>query len=211
MEETKPLVSFIVPVYNVPVEMLRECIGSILSLTLRPFEREIIIVDDGSDVCPIIEMPDLAEDIIYIRQSNAGVSVARNRGLKMASGRFIQFIDADDMLHRAPYEHVLDILRYQECDMVMFDFTKKRECSLLYEDSGPVSGAELMRRENVHGSVCCYAFCRSMLGSLRFTPGVRGRGVHTPAAAACRVCLPYYCPGLLLPRAPLLGYLFNGP
>ena len=44
----KPLVSFILTYYNLPVKMLCECIDSILALPLRPDEREIIIVDDGS-------------------------------------------------------------------------------------------------------------------------------------------------------------------
>lgn len=178
MEETKPLVSFILPVYNVPTELLRECIESILALSLRPFEREIIVVDDGSEwpqtshSSQLSLFGPLADQIIYIRQKNAGVSAARNLGLRMATGKFIQFVDGDDLLLQAPYEHVLDMLRYQHCDMVMFDFTREKEAPLLYEDSGPTTGAELMRKENIHGSVWSYAFSRNILGSLRFTDGV---------------------------------------
>ena len=178
MEETQPLVSFILPVYNVPTELLRECIESILALSLRPFEREIIVVDDGSQQpqasqqSQLSQLGSLADHLIYIRQKNTGVSAARNTGLRMASGRFIQFVDGDDLLLQAPYEHVLDLLRYQHCDMVMFDFTRQNEVSLLYEDSDPATGAELMRKENIHGSVWSYAFSRSILGSLRFTDGV---------------------------------------
>ena len=172
MEETKPLVSFILPVCNVPPEMLGECIQSILALSLRPFEREIIVVDDGSELFAINDIEPLADDIVYVRQKNAGVSAARNRGLQSASGRFVQFVDGDDMLLHAPYEHVLDLLRYQECDMVMFDFTKESKAALTYEDQGPVTGAELMRQDNIHGSVCAYAFRRAITGSLRFTCGV---------------------------------------
>jgi len=173
MEETKPLISFIIPVYNVPTAMLRECIDSILALSLRPFEREIIVIDDGSQSSPVPALGDTADSIIYIRQRNAGVSAARNRGLLMATGRFVQFIDGDDFLLQAPYEHVLDLLRYQPgCDLVLFDFTKSRDASLLYDDHGPMTGNELLRHENIHGSVWGYAFSRSILGSLRFTPGV---------------------------------------
>ncbi|MBO7139148.1 MAG: glycosyltransferase [Prevotella sp.] len=173
MENTKPLISFIIPIYNVPTAMLRECLESILALSLRPFEREIIIVDDGSETSPLAELGTMADDLLYIRQHNAGVSVARNAGLRMATGRFIQFVDGDDLLLQAPYEHVLDQLRYQQsCDMVLFDFAKTRDVPLLYDDTGPMSGSELLRRENIHGSVCGYSFSRSILGSLRFTPGV---------------------------------------
>jgi glycosyltransferase involved in cell wall biosynthesis len=187
MEETKPLISFILPVYNVPTELLRECLESILALSLRPFEREIIVVDDGSQwplpsqqpqspqqpqPSQLSQLGSLADHLIYIRQKNAGVSAARNLGLRMASGRFIQFVDGDDLLLQAPYEHVLDILRYQHSDMVMFDFTREKEGPLLYEDHGPTTGTELMRKENIHGAVWSYAFSHNLLGSLRFTDGV---------------------------------------
>ena len=172
MEETNPLVSFILPVYNVPPELLGECIQSILALSLRPFEREIIIVDDGSQTFAINDIEPFADDIIYVRQKNSGVSSARNMGLRMASGKFVQFVDGDDLLLQAPYEHVLDMLRYQHCDMVMFDFTKEKESELLYEDRGPMAGSELMRQDNIHGSVWGYAFSRNIMGSLRFTNGV---------------------------------------
>ena len=174
MEETKPLVSFIIPVYNVPAPMLRECVESILGLSLRPFEREIIIIDDGSTNSTLNDLGELADGIIYMRQRNAGVSAARNLGLRMATGRFLQFIDGDDRLVPAPYEHVLDLLRYGQSDMVLFDFTARcpQPDSMLYDDHGPMAGCELLRTENIHGSACGYAFSRSIVGSLRFTPGV---------------------------------------
>lgn len=169
---TKTLVSFIIPVYNVPVSMLRECIESIRALTLRKTEREIIVVDDGSTVCPLAELGDVADDIVYIRQKNSGVAVARNTGIKMAGGEYIQFIDADDMLVRTPYEHVMDIVRYGNADMVMFDFCEKADDNIDFKDSALQTGAELMRTENIHGSVWGYVFKRQMLGTLRFTPGI---------------------------------------
>ena len=174
MEETKPLVSFIIPVYNVPAPMLRECVESILGLSLRPFEREIIIIDDGSTNSTLNDLGELADGIIYMRQRNAGVSAARNLGLRMATGRFLQFIDGDDRLVPAPYEHVLDLLRYGQSDMVLFDFTARcpQPDSMLYDDHGPMAGCELLRTENIHGSAWGYAFSRSIVGSLRFTPGV---------------------------------------
>ena len=52
-------ISFIITTYNLPVELLLECLNSILQLTLRPEEREVIIIDDGSDLSPL---EDLLED-----------------------------------------------------------------------------------------------------------------------------------------------------
>lgn len=170
MDKT-PLISFIIPAYNIPAGMICECIESITMLTLRPFECEIIVVDDGSDQSPIQEMSKVLDDIIYIRQRNKGVSAARNMGLRMATGQFIQFVDADDTLTPA-YEHVVDLLRFERADMVMFDFTHKQHDKVNYSDEGPTSGTYLLRKRNIHGSVCGFVFNANILGSLRFTPGI---------------------------------------
>ena len=127
-KKDKPLVSFIVTYYNLPIPMLCECINSILALSLRPFEREITIVDDGSEVSPMNGLMQYGDEIIYVRQKNGGLSVARNKGIDMATGQYIQFVDADDHLIQAPYEHCLDIIRYQkDIDMVVFDFTSSHQ------------------------------------------------------------------------------------
>ena len=100
----KPLLSFIVTCYNLPEDMVIECLDSILALSLRDKEREIIVVDDGSDVCLFNALNDYSQQIIYIRQPNQGLSVARNTGLQMASGEYIQFVDGDDYLISEIYE-----------------------------------------------------------------------------------------------------------
>ena len=168
----QPLVSFIVPVYNVPADMLRECIDSIRQLTLRAVEREIILVDDGSDVPAFDTLKDMRDDIIYVRQKNSGVSVARNLGLRLAQGLYVQFIDGDDILLHTPYDHCLDLIRYDKADMVMFDFCEAPDNTTVYNDNGPMTGTELLRKSNIHGSVWGFLFKRSILGSLRFTPNV---------------------------------------
>ena len=104
MKENKPLISFIITYYNLPVEMLYECIDSILALSLRTDEREIIVVDDGSDSSPINELMRYGDDIIYVRQKNQGLSAARNKGIDVATGSYFQFVDADDQLIQHPYE-----------------------------------------------------------------------------------------------------------
>ena len=167
----KPLISFIVTYYNLPLEMLCECIESILSLSLRPYEREIIIVDDGSNSCPMNALMKYGSDILYLRKSNGGVSTARNLGLRTASGQYIQFIDADDRLLQPAYEHCIDLIRFSKTDMVMFDFTSQKETEADFTDQGPLSGTDLMRSQNIHGSICSYLFQQSIRGTLLFTPG----------------------------------------
>ena len=97
---SKPLVSVIVPIYNMD-PFLRRCVASIMNQTLR--ELEIILVNDGSTdtSSDIIREMALADSRVkVINQVNQGVSAARNAGLKAAKGKYIGFVDADDLLSR---------------------------------------------------------------------------------------------------------------
>lgn len=170
---TQPLVTFIITYYNLPVPMLCECINSILALSLSASEREIIVIDDGSDVSPMNGLMQYGDDIIYVRQKNSGLSVARNKGIDMAQGTFLQFVDADDHLIQAPYEHCLDIIRYKkDIDMVMFDFTSTKKTQQSFNDSEVVSGTTYMYSHNIHATACGYLFRKVTLSELRFTPGI---------------------------------------
>lgn len=173
-QEAQPLVSFIITYYDLPIQMLCECIDSILALSLRPFEREIIVVDDGSETSPINGLMEYGDNIIYLRQKNSGVSVARNQGLQMAKGKYIQFVDGDDCLIQTPYEHCLDIIRYhQDADMVFFDFTHSRSHQEeAYKQPTVTNGIEYLHHQNIRGASWCFLFRQSIRGSLEFTPGV---------------------------------------
>jgi len=171
MEET-PFISFIIPVYNVPTAMLCDCLDSILQLSIRKTEREIIIVDDGSRLSPLNALGDYLNDIVYIRQKNGGLGSARNRGLQNATGQYIQFIDADDALIVNQYEHCLDVARFQKPDMVMFEFSRKEESQKVYTDQKLMTGRYLLRHQNIKSTACGYLFKQSILGNLRFTTGI---------------------------------------
>ena len=166
------LISFIIPVHNEPADTLRLCIDSVMSLSLQSNERQIIVVDDGSDTPYADKLTDYQNDIVYIRKPNGGLSSARNTGIQMATGEYIQFVDSDDQLIVTPYEHVLGLIRKSHADLVMFDFTNNPTDKTEYHDSTLMSGAELMRNHNIHGSACGLVFKRNMLGSLRFTHGI---------------------------------------
>ena len=64
----KPLISFILTYYNLPLDMLCTCIDSILALSLQGDERQIIVVDDGSDESPVNALMGYGDDITYIRK-----------------------------------------------------------------------------------------------------------------------------------------------
>ena len=100
----KGLVSVIIPVYNVE-EYLRKCLDSVINQTYT--NLEIICIDDGTqDNCGAIldEYAQKDSRIIVIHQENAGVAAARNRGLDIAKGEYIAFVDSDDWLEPECYE-----------------------------------------------------------------------------------------------------------
>ncbi len=89
-----PLVSVIIPTYN-RGWIVKESIDSVQAQDFNDFE--LIVVDDGStDNTPEI-LNSYRQDINVIRQGNRGVSAARNAGIAKASGRFIAFLDSDDL------------------------------------------------------------------------------------------------------------------
>ena len=167
----KPLVSFIVTTYNLPVTLLDECLNSILSLSLSEEEREIILIDDGSERSPI-DFLSKRDDLIYIRQANQGLSVARNNGLQWAKGEYIQFVDGDDYLVTAPYEHCLDFVRYDQPDMVLFHMTASNDPDTAFSTPQPVSGCEYLIKNNMRAAACGYIFRKEVLRELKFTPGI---------------------------------------
>ena len=152
--------------------MLHDCLDSILRLSLRKHEREIIVIDDGSNISPINNLENYIDDIIYIRQKNGGLGNARNRGLLNATGQYIQFVDADDALITNQYEHCLDLARFQAPDMVMFEFSRKENSQKIYSDQKLVTGRYLLRHQNIKATACGYLFKATVLGNLRFTPGI---------------------------------------
>ena len=94
-----PLISVIIPVYNVEAYLPR-CLDSVIQNTYR--NLEIICVDDGStDGSPEILRDYAQRDarITVITKENGGVSSARNAGLDRATGEFVAFIDSDDFVH----------------------------------------------------------------------------------------------------------------
>jgi GT2 family glycosyltransferase len=96
VSEKRPRISVIIPAYN-SAEYITETLDSALKQRFR--EHEIIVINDGSPDTKDLESaigPQL-ENIIYIRQRNAGAGVARNTGIEHARGDIIAFLDADDI------------------------------------------------------------------------------------------------------------------
>ena len=88
-----PIISVIIPTYN-RAHLVTKAVDSVLSQTYK--EHEIIVVDDGSSDNTRKVLEPYMDKIRYIYQKNAGVSAARNTGIKAASGPWIAFLDSDD-------------------------------------------------------------------------------------------------------------------
>jgi glycosyltransferase involved in cell wall biosynthesis len=88
------LVSVVIPTYNSGA-YLTETLDSVVRQTYP--HREVIIVDDGSTDDTPERVQRFDTTVIYIRQANAGVGAARNTGLRVASGDYLAFLDADDL------------------------------------------------------------------------------------------------------------------
>lgn len=167
------LISFIITYYNIPPDMLRRCVRSILALNLQPCEREIILVDDGSPISPMDIVEEYRSDIRYIHQPNQGPAVARNAGLDAAKGTYIQYVDADDYLLKKGFEYCLQWVRqHPELDIVTLDYTQDRARNCNFTHTPAMSGEEYMLHYNLYGADWAYLFRRSTMSGLRFSPGI---------------------------------------
>ncbi len=93
-----PKVSVIIPVYNVE-KYLRQCLDSVINQTLQ--DIEIICINDGStdgSAAILEEYANKDNRIKIITQENQGLSIARNNGMKIATGEYIAFVDSDDYI-----------------------------------------------------------------------------------------------------------------
>ncbi len=124
---TKPLISFIIPVYKVE-PYLRQCLDSIIK---QDFENyEVLMVDDGSlDNSPAIcdEYAAIDRRFRVFHKENGGVSSARNLGLERAKGDWIWFVDADDYITDAALQIIAEATKLS-CDTIFHGLV------ILYED-----------------------------------------------------------------------------
>ena len=114
------LISVIIPVYNIKIDYLESCIGSILQQTYCQFE--IVIVDDGScsKCAKELENVKRQDDRIFVyHKKNEGVSVARNFGLEHAKGEYIVYADGDDLLTPYYFENGIKKLEENRADIVI--------------------------------------------------------------------------------------------
>lgn len=121
----KPTVSIIVPVYNC-ARYIEDCLRSITRQTCA--ELEVIVVNDGStDDSEAVIRSYLPNDprIVYRSQPNQGPSAARNEGLRLATGDYIAFVDADDTAAPDYIRSLLDEMRRRGADLVCCGYVER--------------------------------------------------------------------------------------
>ncbi len=178
--------SIVVPIYKVE-QYLPKCVDSLLNQDLSHDEYEIILVEDGSpDRCGMI-CDDYAarfDNIKVVHRKNGGLSAARNSGIEIAQGEYIQFVDSDDYLEPNVLKTLADKMTSDNLDVLRFNYQNVNE---QYEKIEPNKNPK--RWVNYSSDVCdgqtflnerlgpaCYAcqflIRRELLHDCRFKEGI---------------------------------------
>ena len=174
-------VSVIVPVYNTK-NYLNKCLDSLISQSYSNYE--IIVINDGSTDGSkevIEEYERKYSNIIVINQNNLGLSVARNIGIKVASGKYLAFVDGDDYLGRDFILNLVNKAEVDNADMVvcgycMVDDTDREICSVI-----PINYKKFEMEEwTCRIMAACFRLINKEFwtkNNLNFTPGIWGEDI----------------------------------
>lgn len=176
-----PLVSIIVPIYNVE-KFLERCVNSILAQTFQNFE--LILVDDGSpdhcpEMCDMYSMKDSRIKVIH--KKNGGLSEARNAGLDIAQGQYYFFVDSDDMIAPNALQLLVKYAKGNSSDVIISKsficFFDKIDVDIAKEQGEPkIMSAECALEEmfckNTRWEAWGTLFAAETWGDLRFKPGI---------------------------------------
>lgn len=129
----KPLLTVVIPVYNVE-KYLKRCVESVIAQDWKKYE--ILLVDDGStDHSPQIcdNYVKTYDFISVIHKENGGLSEARNTGLSQAKGEYVYFLDSDDWIEPDTFIALSEALESQKFDIISFnrEFVKSEEDAIV--------------------------------------------------------------------------------
>lgn len=117
-------VSIVLPIYNVE-SYLETCVQSVKNQTYRNIE--IILVDDGAKdnsgkICDRLALED--SRIVVVHKENGGLSSARNAGYKIATGKYLMYIDSDDVIKADVVEKCVETMQKDQSDIVIYGYEK---------------------------------------------------------------------------------------
>lgn len=162
------MISLIVPVYNIK-GYLGRCIDSILAQTYRDFE--LILVDDGSTdgssvLCSFYEKQDGRIKVIH--KENGGLVRARKVGIAAARGVYIGFVDGDDWIEPQMYEHLMEVARKHQADMVLGGFAEDANGQTVYKTNRMAQG--VYGRDKLRERIYPYMLCAEDFFSMGIQP-----------------------------------------
>lgn len=172
-------ISVIIPVYDVEI-YIRKCLESILNGKYK--NLEVICVNDGSpDNCLQImqKMAKSDERLIIIDQENQGVSMARNNGLKRATGEFIAFVDSDDFVHPEYFRSMMRCMKAKHADVVICAAQQFRDGDKIHFNQvesakyHQLTAQSLFKSYYARHMVWCRIYRRELLEGIWFSPEVR--------------------------------------
>lgn len=137
-------ITIIVPVYNVE-KYIKKCIQSIINQTYPNIE--VILVNDGSTdnsgkICEEFAKQD--KRIIVINKQNGGLSDARNKGIEIATGKYIGFVDSDDCIKENMFEILYNNLKQTNADISVCSFVKVNEQGELIDKKSQIDKKEIL-------------------------------------------------------------------
>ena len=115
-----PILSIIIPLYNCE-KYIKQCLDTIFRQEMNESEFEVIVIDDGSKDSGYSLASEYAkrhQNILVIKQENQGVACARNNALEKATGDYVTFVDADDMLVSGSLSTLIKIAVENKADIV---------------------------------------------------------------------------------------------
>ena len=174
------LITIIVPVYNVEL-YLKQFLESLFEQTYN--NLEIILIDDGStDSSGIIcdEYSRVDDRLVVFHQNNMGQAAARNKGIEVSNGKYIAFVDADDILDKKYIQKLYELIIEYNADISMCLCRKFGEKLIVskshsaYNDSSIVEFSReealenLLYRREINNSPWCKLLKREMIGNVKF-------------------------------------------
>lgn len=87
----QPLVSFVIFFEDDDAGKLQKCVDSVLRLSLRQEEREVFVIGDGTREPLVLLLNGSEDEVVVVRQPSSGINSAMNLGMRMATGRYVQF------------------------------------------------------------------------------------------------------------------------